>query len=87
MAEYMVLTSLVGSSERSAPYREAHRDYMASLKKEGKLVIAGKFLDGGGGGYVLKVNSAEEARALADRDPYHANGVRSYTIREWETRF
>jgi len=87
MAEFMVLTSIVGSRERSAPFREAHMSYMASLKKEGKLVIAGRFADGGGGGYILRAGSAEEAKALADADPYHSNGARSYTIREWETRF
>jgi len=87
MAEFMVLTSVVGSRAKSAPFREAHLNYMASLKKEGKLVIAGKFLDGEGGGYILKASSAEEARAIADGDPYHSSGARSYTIREWETRF
>ena len=87
MAEFLILTSIVGSRERSAPFREAHLSYMASLKKDGKLVIAGRFADGGGGGYILKANNADEAKALADRDPYHSNGARSYTMREWETRF
>ncbi len=87
MAEFMVLTSLIGSRERSAPFREAHMNYMASLKKEGRLVIGGKFTDGGGGGYILKADSSEGANALADSDPYHKNGARSYTIREWETRY
>lgn len=87
MSEFMVLTSIVGSRERSAPFREAHLNYMASLKKEEKLVIAGRFADGQGGGYILKAGSADEAKALADNDPYHSNGARTYTIREWETRF
>ena len=87
MAEFMVLTSIIGSRERSAPFREAHFNYMTTLKKEGKLVIAGRFADGSGGGYILKANDAAEAKALADGDPYHSNGARSYTIREWETRF
>jgi len=87
MTEFMVLTSIVGSRERSAPFREAHFNYMASLKKEGKLVIAGRFADGGGGGYILKAGGVDEAKAIADADPYHSSGVRSYTIREWETRF
>jgi len=87
MAEFMVLTSIVGSREKSAPFREAHLNYMASLKKEGKLVMAGRFADGGGGGYILKASSADEAKALADGDPYHSSGARSYTMREWETRF
>ena len=83
----MVLTSIVGSRERSAPFREAHFNYMTSLKKLGKLVIAGRFADGGGGGYILKAENVDEAKALADGDPYHSSGARSYTIREWETRF
>ncbi|HXW94939.1 MAG TPA: YciI family protein [Nitrososphaerales archaeon] len=87
MTEFLVLTSIVESREKSAPFREAHFNYMASLKKDGKLVIAGRFADGMGGGYILKANSADEAKALADHDPYHSSGARSYTIREWETRF
>jgi len=87
MAEFMILTSLIGPRERSEPFREAHHDFMARLKKEGKLVMGGKFTDGGGGCYIVKADNLTEARALADSDPYHKNGARSYTIREWETRF
>jgi hypothetical protein len=32
---------------------------------------------------VLRAASYEAARALADEDPLHAEGVRHYTIRRW----
>ena len=87
MAEYVVISNLILTPQSATPYRPAHLDYMAKLKKDGKMRMAGRFVDGKGGLYILSVNSVEEAKALADSDPYHLNGVRQYSIREWEQRF
>ena len=36
-----------------------------------------------GGMFVLRANSFEEARAIADADPLHKAGLRSYTLMRW----
>jgi uncharacterized protein len=33
--------------------------------------------------FVLRANSFEEARAIADADPLHKAGLRTYTLMRW----
>ena len=67
----------------------AHLDYQKSLEAQGALVFAGPLSDGtgegmsGGGLIVYRAASLEEARALADADPMHRDGKRTFTLRRW----
>lgn len=65
-----------------------HLTYQVKLEREGKLFGAGPLFNDGedipyGGMIILRAASFDEARALADGDPFHAKGLRSYTIRKW----
>ena len=66
-----------------------HLAYQATLEREGKLAFAGPMSDETGdhmqgtGMVVYRADSLAEARALADADPMHASGARSYTLRRW----
>ena len=86
MAEYIVISHLVTDPDVAVPHKESHRKYMVKLKEEGKLQIGGRFVDGDGGIYILVADSHEEAEKLAKADPYHTNGIRNFTIREWERK-
>ena len=59
--------------------RPAHVDYLSSLNDEGKLMMAGPFLDGEGkpcGSLVIvEVETSEAAEALAKGDPYAKAGL------------
>jgi len=67
----------------------AHLDYQKSLEARGALVFAGPLSDGtgeamsGGGLIVYRAASFDEARALADADPMHRDGKRTFTLRRW----
>jgi uncharacterized protein YciI len=87
MPEFVVFSRLTTDRERLTPFRESHQAYMARLKAEGKLRMAGRFADGRGGMYILVADGLQGAMALADGDPYHANGLREYELREWEQRY
>lgn len=87
MPEYVVISRLLVNREGLGPFRESHMAYMAKLKAEGRLRMAGRFTDGKGGLYILVTESLEAARRLSDADPYHASGLREYELREWEQRF
>jgi len=87
MGEFVVLSELKADREKLSHFRGSHLSYMSRLKREGKLKMAGRFTDGSGGMYILVANSLEEANSLAKMDPYHANGLRTYVIREWQQRF
>jgi uncharacterized protein YciI len=74
-----------GNGADLRPHLAAHLEYMIGLEREGKLFASGP-LDFGAssdGLTVLRVASAEEARAVALGDPFVINGIRSFRIREW----
>lgn len=66
-----------------------HLAYQAELERDGKLVFAGPVSDATGedmngeGMIIYRAASLEEARALAENDPMHKRGVRTFTIRRW----
>jgi len=66
-----------------------HKAYVAGLEVDGKVFLAGPLSNAegtymsGAGMIVLRTASLEEARALAEADPMHAAGVRSFTLQAW----
>lgn len=87
MLEFVVISRLLVDRERLTPFRDSHQAYMAKLKAEGKLRMAGRFTDGRGGMYILVADGLPAAKKLAGDDPYHSNGLREYEVREWEQRY
>lgn len=59
--------------------RPAHLDHLNALNEKGILKIAGPFLDGegkpNGSLIIVETDTIEEARALADADPYAKAGL------------
>lgn len=62
---------------------EPHRAFLAALRDEGRIELAGGFADRSGGAYLLRATSIEQARTLALRDPLHVSGASTVTVREW----
>ncbi len=64
----------------------AHLNNIDSLHKSGKLVLAGPFGDDKGGGiFILKAKSLEEATKMCESDPAIKNGRLNYKVRPWWT--
>jgi len=67
----------------------AHLAYQQTLEQNGSLALAGPLSDMSGeqmqgtGLIVYRAPSMESARALADADPMHSTGTRTYTLRKW----
>ena len=58
---------------------------MIDLEKQGLLFGSGPF-DGGTSGdglTILRAESLEQAREIAERDPFVVEGLRTFVIREW----
>ena len=86
---YVVLSHPSPAPEKLKPLLPAHFEYMISLEKRGVLFASGPFSDPGGGPpngaglTILRAASADEARALAEADPFVANGLRTFELKEW----
>lgn len=66
----------------------AHLEYQVAMERAGTLFGAGPiFEDGGtvptGGMIIVRAGDEAAARALADADPFHSAGLRSYTLHRW----
>ena len=72
--------------------RAVHAEHLArqyALEASGVLFAAGPFLDEAGkprgpGMIIIRAANELEARAIADRDPYHRGGFRSYRLERWK---
>ncbi len=72
-------------STEAARLQRAHLDNIQRMAREGKLILAGPFLDGGEvrGIYVFNVESVEEARALTATDPSIQAGRLEMELHPW----
>ncbi len=71
--------------EEAERLMKAHLQNIGKLAEEGKLVVAGPFLDDGAlrGIYIFKVATVEEARALTATDPAVQAGRLEMELHPW----
>jgi uncharacterized protein YciI len=66
-----------------------HLAYQSKLEQAGTLMFAGPMSDETGtqmqgmGLIIYRAASFEDARAIAQADPMHSTGARSFTLRKW----
>ena len=85
---YVLLSKPLVAPEKLKPILPAHLEYMIGLEKRGLLFASGPLADAEGppaghGLTILRVASAQEARAIAEQDPFFANGLRTFELKEW----
>ncbi len=85
---YVLISKPVVPPDRLKPFLMAHLEYMIGLEKRGVVFASGPLADGEGppsghGLTVLRSGSAEEARAIAEADPFFVNGLRTFELKEW----
>jgi uncharacterized protein len=73
------------SKEEGEKLQNAHLKNIIRLSNEGKLVVAGPFLDNGEvrGIYIFNVESIEEAKKLTETDPAITRGTLEFELRPW----
>ena len=72
--------------EKNTKYRQQHMDFLVEKEKEGKIFARGRFTDGEGGLVIYIAASGEEARKLAESDPYVVSGARTLELHEWDMK-
>ena len=86
---YVVLsTPLAGGADKLVAHLPAHLEYMIANEKKGIVFASGPLAEGDGsqkgrGLTVLRAANSEEARRIAEQDPFFIHGVRTFELREW----
>jgi len=72
-------------TDETRKLQEAHMANIQKMAAEGKLVIAGPFMDNGDlrGLYIFRAASAEEAKALVESDPAVKAGRLRFELHPW----
>ena len=77
---------LPGKTASQQPLGE-HGRYLHRLMVNGKLVLAGPFLDDQGGFVLLKADNLAEAQQIANQDPAVRNGILKPTVHPFSIAF
>lgn len=80
---FVVALLVMKDADLNAQHRPAHLDYLAELKRDGKVWASGPFLDASGGLVVYDAPDLEAARALAEADPLVRTGARTLHLHPW----
>jgi uncharacterized protein YciI len=66
-------------------FRPAHREYLGTLMKQGKMVITGPFVDDSGGLLVYEADTEAQVEDMIKGDPFYKCGVfQTWVIRPWK---
>ncbi len=85
---YVLIWQPLVPSEKLKALLATHLDYMIDLEKRGVLFASGPLTepDGAPSGHgltVLRVTDAGEARRIAQAEPFVAQGLRTFELKEW----
>lgn len=85
---YLVVSRPVRSPGITPEFLAAHLANQIELERRGIMFAAGPLYPRGSdmpeaGMFVLRAASFEEAAAIANEDPLHKAGLRTYTLQKW----
>ena len=86
---YVVFTKPINGLAPIMEVLDEHLAYQNKIQNEGIMFGAGPFSDDlektwdGDGMIIIRAESMAAAKVIADNDPMHKSGARSYQIRPW----
>ena len=80
---YLVVSKSDQPREQVQPYANEHTAWIKDGHNSGTVIFSGPAGEGNVGIWVLRANSMDAAKQLADSHPYHKRGLRSYEIYQW----
>lgn len=81
---FVILLNTVEGTSTTETLIRAHVEYLRKLDRDGRLVMCGPFTDFKGGMVIIQAKNLDEARSIANQDPFVIGGVRTFEIRTWE---
>lgn len=82
-AYYAVILKPVAGRELSLPIVQKHARHLAELDAQGKLVMAGPFVDNPLGLLIMKGSSKAEITHILNEDPMITSGVKTFEVATW----
>ncbi len=86
---YVAMSTPIKEPQEVKAALPAHLAYQAELERAGSLAFAGPMSDETGaqmqgmGLIIYRADSLEAARSLAEEDPMHKTGARTFSLRRW----
>lgn len=85
---FVVITEPAGPDFEIETHGVEHIRYQIDLEKQGIMFAAGPLTEegkewSGVGLFILRAKDFAEAKRIADADPLHRLGIRTYTLRKW----
>ena len=81
---YLVMSKPVADREQIMAKIDEHLTWMRSQHTASNVLFSGPTADRSLGIYVIAASSREEAKAIAETDPFHSLGLRSYEMLDWD---
>ena len=86
---YVIITKPTNGMEPVMENLDEHLKFQVSLEKKGIMFGAGPFWEeneidwNGEGMVIIRANSINHANEIANSDPMHSSGARSFIVRPW----
>lgn len=81
---YVIFLNHITDRDFTENVVKAHVSHLKKLEQNGQLFLCGPFKDYKGGMIIINVDSYEEAKAIAEADPFVKEGFESYELRTLE---
>ncbi len=84
---YFVAVFEMVNKEKDKEILDVHIDFLNKNIEAGNIYAKGPFMDHTGGLVIYKMDSLEEAQALAESDPVIVEGTRKMMFKQWKSTF
>lgn len=82
--KYLYIMLMDNKKSLNSEIVQKHVNHLRSLEQNGKLSLCGPFSDYAGGMEILIAGSLEEAKTIAESDPFIAEGYKTFELRTLE---
>ncbi len=82
---YFVAVFEMINPEKDKEILDVHIDFLNKNMEAGNIYAKGPFTDHSGGLVIYKMESFEQAKALAESDPVIVNATRKMTFKQWRS--
>ena len=72
--------------EKNVTYRPQHLDYLLQKRNEGRIFASGRFTGNDGGLVIYTAETFDEAKKIAEADPFVVSGARILELYEWDMK-